>query len=186
MAEGGINMSKGALFVFVLLAMTMFVACICTAQNDQVEDGASMAGDMEEVDIVDTLTATGNFNTLLTAIHDAGLADTLKGPGPFTVFAPTDEAFAGVPQANLDALLNNTTDLTDFLTYHVVRGEIMSEDLMGENSLETMNGQNLTITTSGNAIMVDNAHLVQADIEATNGVIHVIDAVLTPTQVTET
>lgn len=179
-------MSKSALFVFVLLAMTMFVAGVCTAQNDQIDDGVSEAVDLEEVDIVDTLTATGNFNKLLTAIHDAGLADTLKGPGPFTVFAPTDEAFAGVPQANLDALLNNTTDLTDLLTYHVIRGEIMSEDLMGENSLETMNGQNLTIMTSGNVIMVDGARVVQADIEATNGVIYVIDAVLMPTQVTET
>jgi uncharacterized surface protein with fasciclin (FAS1) repeats len=169
-----------------LLTVAIFICGVCTAQDNQAESEASIATGAGEVDIVDTLTATGDFNTLLTAIHDAGLVDTLKGPGPFTVFAPTDEAFDGIPQANLDALLNNTTDLTDLLTYHLVRGEIMSEDLMGENSLETMNGQNLTITTSGNVIMVEGARVVQADIETTNGVIHVIDAVLMPTQVTET
>jgi uncharacterized surface protein with fasciclin (FAS1) repeats len=182
--EGEINMSKSTLIV--LLTMAIFMGGVCAAQNNQAESGASVAAGAEEADIVDTLTATGDFNTLLTAIHDAGLVDTLKGPGPFTVFAPTDEAFAGIPQANLDALLNNTTDLTDLLTYHVVRGEIMSEDLMGENSLETMNGQNVTITTNGNVLMVEGARVVQADIEATNGVIHVVDAVLMPTQVTET
>lgn len=172
--------------LFVLLALAMFTVGACTAQVVQGESGASMVGDEAEVDIVDTIIAKGTFNTLVTAIQEAGLTDTLKGPGPFTVFAPTDEAFARIPQANLDALLNNTTELTDVLMYHIARGELTSENLTSQDSLETMGGQNLTITTNGNVIMVNNANVIEADIEATNGVVHVVDAVLTPAQVIET
>lgn len=169
--------------LFILLASAMLIVGACIAQDISGGSVSSVAGD--EVDIVDTIIARGNFNTLVTAIQEAGLTDTLKGPGPFTVFAPTDEAFARIPQANLDALLNNTTELTDVLMYHIARGELTSENLIGQDSLETMGGQNLTITANGN-VMVNNANVIEADIEATNGVVHVVDAVLTPAQVIET
>ncbi len=177
-----------ALFVlpFVLLASAMLIVGACAAQVVSGEGQESIAGDVEETNIVDTLIARGNFNTLVTAFQEAGLVDTFRGPGPFTIFAPTDEAFAMIPQENLNALLSNTTELTGILVDHVVRGELMSDDLMGQNSLETMGGQTITITASGNAIRVNNANIIEADIEATNGVVHVVDAVLMPTQVVET
>lgn len=177
-------MSK--IVLIVLLTMVIIISGICIAQDNRANGGTYIETGTDEVDIVDTLTASGSFNSLLAAVNDAGLTDTFKGPGPFTLFAPTDEAFAMIPQANLDALRNNTADLTDLLTYHVVRGEIMSGDLMNRNPLETMDGRNLTITIDGDSILVENARIIQADIEATNGVIHVIDAVITPTQITET
>lgn len=177
-------MSKEALII--LLAISFLIVGACTAQDSVVEDEAYIVPGAEEADIVDTLTASGNFNTLLITIQDAGLTDTFKGPGPFTIFAPTDDAFAMVPQAYLDALLVITTDLTDLLTYHVIREEITSGDLRGRSSLEAMNGQNLAITVSGNEIMVEGARVVQPDVEATNGVILVIDSVLMPAQVIET
>jgi uncharacterized surface protein with fasciclin (FAS1) repeats len=140
----------------------------------------------EEKNIVDTAIAAGNFSTLVEAIQAAGLVDTLEGPGPFTVFAPTDEAFAKIPEADLNALLENTTELTRILTYHVVSGEIMSDDLEGEMSVKTVEGQNLSIVVDESGVMVDNAKVIQADIPATNGVIHAIDTVLMPDQAIET
>lgn len=129
-------------------------------------------------DVVDVAVKAGNFNTLVTAVKAAGLADTLKGPGPFTVFAPTDAAFAKVPKAKLDALLADKAALTKVLTYHVVPGKVMAADVKA-GKVKTVEGQELTVTTKG-GVMVDNAKVVATDVAASNGVIHAIDTVLMP------
>ena len=132
----------------------------------------------QAADIVDTAVSAGNFKTLVTALKAAGLVDTLKGPGPFTVFAPTDAAFAKIPKADLDELLANKAKLKSVLTYHVVSGKIMSADVKA-GKVETVQGSDLTIVTKGGAL-IDNAKLVVADVAADNGVIHAIDTVLMP------
>lgn len=129
-------------------------------------------------DIVDTAVAAGKFNTLATALQAAGLVDTLKGPGPFTVFAPTDEAFAKIPKADLDALLKDKAKLTAVLTYHVVAGKVMAKDVKA-GKVKTVQGSELTLGTTG-GVTVDAAKVIQADIVADNGVIHVIDSVVLP------
>jgi uncharacterized surface protein with fasciclin (FAS1) repeats len=129
-------------------------------------------------DIVDTAVADGNFKTLATALQAAGLVDTLKGPGPFTVFAPTDAAFAKVPKADLDALLKDKAKLTAVLTYHVVPGKVMAKDVK-PGKVKTVQGSELTVATSG-GVTVDNAKVTKADVTADNGVIHVIDTVVIP------
>jgi len=129
-------------------------------------------------DIVDTAVAAGNFKTLATALTAAGLIDTLKGKGPFTVFAPTDEAFAKIPKADLDALLADKAKLTAVLTYHVVPGKVMAKDVKA-GKVKTVQGSEITVTTAG-GVMVDKAKVVKTDIVADNGVIHVIDSVILP------
>lgn len=130
-------------------------------------------------DIVDTAVAAGSFTTLVAAVEAAGLVDTLKGDGPFTVFAPTDEAFAALPEGTVEGLLADPDALTAILTYHVVPGKVMSTDLSNDMKAATVNGADVTIMTEG-GVMVDGANVVSADIEASNGVIHVIDAVILP------
>ncbi|NYS25998.1 fasciclin domain-containing protein [Rhodobacteraceae bacterium 2376] len=132
-----------------------------------------------ESDIVDIAVADGNFTTLVAAVEAAGLVDTLKGEGPFTVFAPTDEAFAALPEGTVEALLEDIPTLTAILTYHVVPGAVMSGDLSDGMMAETVNGKSVTIGTE-DGVTVDGANVVLADIEASNGVIHVIDAVILP------
>ncbi len=133
-------------------------------------------------DIVDTAIAAGSFNTLVAAVQAADLVDTLKGEGPFTVFAPTDEAFAALPAGTVDNLLlpENRDQLVAVLTYHVIPGRVMSADIAGQTlSVETVQGGELEVdATSG--VMVNDATVVTADVEASNGVIHVIDTVLLP------
>ncbi|MCZ8095945.1 MAG: fasciclin domain-containing protein [Acidovorax sp.] len=129
-------------------------------------------------DIVDTAVKAGNFKTLVAAVQAAGLVDTLKGPGPFTVFAPTDEAFAKIPKATLDSLLADKAALTKVLTYHVVPGKVMAKDVAA-GKVKTVQGQELTVATSG-GVMVDKSKVVATDVAASNGVIHVIDTVLMP------
>ncbi|MBT9523619.1 MAG: fasciclin domain-containing protein [Rhizobacter sp.] len=129
-------------------------------------------------DIVDTAVAAGNFKTLATALQAAGLIDTLKGPGPFTVFAPTDAAFAKIPKDQLDALLKDKAKLSAVLTYHVVAGKVMAKDVKAGKA-KTVQGSELTLATTG-GVTVDNAKVVTADVAADNGVIHVIDTVLMP------
>jgi len=133
-------------------------------------------------DIVDTAVEAGQFETLVAAVQAAGLVETLKGEGPFTVFAPTDEAFAALPEGTVESLLEeeNRDQLQSILTYHVVSGKIMAEDAMAADSATTVQGQDLTITTMDGSVMIDDATVIQADIEASNGVIHVIDGVLMP------
>ena len=132
----------------------------------------------QAADIVDTAGSAGSFKTLVAAVQQAGLVDTLKGSGPFTVFAPTDEAFAKIPKAKLDALLNDKAALTEVLTYHVVPGKVMASDVKA-GKVATVQGESLTIGTQG-GVSVDQAKVVKADIVADNGVIHVIDSVLIP------
>jgi uncharacterized surface protein with fasciclin (FAS1) repeats len=129
-------------------------------------------------DIVDTAVSAGQFKTLATALQAAGLVETLKGPGPFTVFAPTDEAFAKIPKADLEALLKDKAKLTAVLTYHVVPGKVMAKDV-APGQVKTVQGSALTVSTTG-GVMVDKARVTAADIVASNGVIHVIDSVVLP------
>ena len=138
--------------------------------------GASLAAQAK--DIVDTAVAAGNFKTLVVALKAADLVPTLKGKGPFTVFAPTDEAFAKIPKANLDALLKDKAKLKAVLTYHVVSGKVMSTDLKAGN-VKTVQGSDVMVSTMGGA-MVNDAKVVAADVAADNGVIHAIDTVLMP------
>lgn len=132
-------------------------------------------------DIVDTAIAAGSFSTLVAAVQAADLVDTLKGEGPFTVFAPTDDAFAALPEGTVEDLLKpeNKDKLTAILTYHVVPGKVMSSDLSDNMMAETVQGEEITIMTGG-GVSVDGTKVVQADIEASNGVIHVIDGVIMP------
>ena len=132
-------------------------------------------------DIVDTAIAAGKFTTLVKAVQAAGLVDTLKGPGPFTVFAPTDEAFAKLPAGTLDAVLKDKAKLVAILTYHVVPGKVLAKDVMGLNgqSVKTVQGGMLKVDTTA-GVKIGTAKVVQADVETSNGVIHIIDSVLLP------
>jgi len=138
----------------------------------------SAAFTVQAKDIVDTAVAAGTFKTLATALTAAGLVDTLKGKGPFTVFAPTDAAFAKIPKADLDALLKDKAKLTAVLTYHVVAGKVMAADVKA-GKVKTVQGSELTVSTTG-GVMVDKAKVTATDIVADNGVIHVIDSVIMP------
>jgi uncharacterized surface protein with fasciclin (FAS1) repeats len=135
-----------------------------------------------KADIVDTAVAAGDFKTLATALQAAGLVETLKGTGPFTVFAPTDAAFAKLPAGTLESLLKpeNKAKLAGILTYHVVAGKVMAADVVKLTSAKTVNGQSVKIAVDGGKVKVDGANVVKTDIAASNGVIHVIDAVLLP------
>ena len=142
---------------------------------------ASVAG-AQEADIVDTAVAAGSFETLVAAVQAADLVETLKGEGPFTVFAPTDEAFAALPEGTVESLLlpENKDQLVAVLTYHVVPGKVMSADLAGKTlEAETVQGTSVAIDAT-DGVTVDGANVIAADVEATNGVIHVIDAVILP------
>lgn len=132
-------------------------------------------------DIVDTAVSAGSFTTLVAAVQAAGLVETLKGEGPFTVFAPTDEAFAALPEGTVETLLKpeNKDQLTAILTYHVVSGKVMSGDLSNNMMAPTVQGGDLTIMTEG-GVTVNGANVVSADVMASNGVIHVIDQVIIP------
>jgi len=136
----------------------------------------------QQKDIVDTAVGAGSFKTLAAALQAAGLVDTLKGNGPFTVFAPTDEAFAKLPAGTVEDLLKpeNKAKLTAILTYHVVPGKVMASQVTSLKEAKTVNGQSVKISTMGGAVMVDNAKVVTTDIGASNGVIHVIDTVILP------
>ena len=143
--------------------------------------GATLTVAASAADIVDTAVA-GKFNTLVAAVKAAGLVDTLKGPGPFTVFAPTDEAFAKLPAGTLESLLKpeNKPKLQSILTYHVVSGKVMAADVVKLSSAKTVEGGSVTIKTSSSGVMVNNATVIKTDIATSNGVIHVIDTVLLP------
>jgi uncharacterized surface protein with fasciclin (FAS1) repeats len=133
-------------------------------------------------DIVDTAVGAGSFNTLVAAVKAADLVETLKGEGPFTVFAPTDDAFAKLPSGTLEDLLRpeNKAKLQSILTYHVVPGKVMAEDVVKLDSAKTVNGQSLTIKVESGTVMIDNAKVVKTDVACSNGVIHVIDTVVLP------
>jgi uncharacterized surface protein with fasciclin (FAS1) repeats len=169
------------------MAVVAVVSCVVLgvafkaspARADDKHNGGSQAGK----DIVDTAVAAGKFNTLAAALKAAGLVDTLKGSGPFTVFAPTDEAFAKLPAGTLEELLEpqNKQKLTEILTYHVVAGKAMAKDVAGLPKAKTVNGKEITLKAEDGKVTINgNATVTQADVEASNGVIHVIDTVLLP------
>jgi uncharacterized surface protein with fasciclin (FAS1) repeats len=145
-----------------------------------VTSTAPVRGDQHLKDIVDTAVAAGSFETLVAAVKAAGLVDTLKGEGPFTVFAPTDEAFAKLPEGTVEALLKDKEKLSAILTYHVVSGKVMAADVVKLNSAKTVQGQNVMIKASDKGVMVNDAKVIKTDIETSNGVIHVIDTVIMP------
>ncbi len=157
-------------FAALLCAVTILVAGFATPTQAQ------------DKDIVDTAVAAGSFNTLAKALTEAGLIDTLKSAGPFTVFAPTDEAFAKVPKAQLEALLKDKDALTKVLTYHVVKGKVLAADVVKLNgkSVATVEGSAVKIKVASGKVMVDGATVVKTDIVCSNGVIHVIDSVIMP------
>src|SRR3954471_14809673 len=136
----------------------------------------------EKKDVVDTAVGAGSFKTLAAALQAAGLVDTLKGEGPFTVMAPTDEAFAKLPAGTVDTLLKpeNKEKLVAILTYHVVPGKVTAKDVMKLHEATTVNGKDVKIMADGGKVMVDNANVVKTDIACSNGVIHVIDSVILP------
>ena len=151
----------------------LFIAALATLALSTV----AMA---QEKDIVDTAVAAGSFKTLVTAVKAAGLVETLKSAGPFTVFAPTDAAFAKLPAGTLDSLLKDPEKLKAVLTYHVVAGAVMAADVVKLTEAKTVEGADLKITVMGGKVIVNNAHVVKTDIKCSNGVIHVINAVLVP------
>lgn len=168
-------MKRTALIVLLISTISMVGVCLAGSNDMDAAKEAPPAAD-----IVDTAVAAGNFQTLVSAVEAAGLVDTLKGEGPFTVFAPTDEAFAKIPEDQLAALLANKTQLAAVLTYHVAAGKVMSTDLTDDMSVATIQGENVTINLEDGNVMVNDAKVVQADIDCSNGVIHAIDTVLMP------
>ena len=155
--------------------LSLFMGSIFLISSSVAMADHHLAG---EKDIVDTAVAAGSFSTLVTAVKAAGLVETLKGKGPFTVFAPTDAAFAKIPKADLDALLKDKAKLTSVLTYHVVPAAVMAKDVKA-GDVPTVNGKSLKVATD-KGVMVNNAKVTDTDIKASNGVIHVIDTVLMP------
>jgi uncharacterized surface protein with fasciclin (FAS1) repeats len=143
-------------------------------------EAPKFSSDEPTQNIVEIASQAGSFNTLVAAVQAAGLVETLSGEGPFTVFAPTDEAFAQIPEDQLNALLADKEALTAVLTYHVVAGKVMAADVVGLDSAETVNGQSVDVHVMDGKVMIDDAEVVTTDIEATNGVIHVINKVILP------
>jgi uncharacterized surface protein with fasciclin (FAS1) repeats len=164
------------LLATVLAAVAAGAAWSLPARQARAEDAP------KPTDIVDTAVAAGSFKTLAAALKAGGLIETLKGAGPFTVFAPTDEAFAKLPAGTVESLLKpeNKGQLVKILTYHVVPGKFMATDVTKLNSAKTVQGESLTIKTSEGKVMVNNAQVLKTDIPASNGVIHVIDTVVMP------
>ena len=155
------------------------VAAVAPAVLAQGMQNTASHSTATRVDIVDTAVGAGQFNTLAKALAAAGLVDTLKGPGPFTVFAPTDAAFAKIPADKLNALLADKAALTKVLTYHVVPGKVVASDVR-TGQVKTVEGQSLNVTASSGGVKVNNANVIKTDVMASNGVIHVIDSVVLP------
>jgi len=142
--------------------------------------GYSAMSQRAEKDIVDTAVGAGQFKTLVKLVQEAGLVDALRGEGPFTVFAPTDEAFAKLPKKQVDALLKDKEALRRVLLYHVVQGKVMSSDVVKLRTAKTLQGQNINIRVRNNVVRINDAKVIKADIVCSNGVIHVIDKVILP------
>jgi uncharacterized surface protein with fasciclin (FAS1) repeats len=166
--------------LWMLLSSTLVTGLLVLASIPSSSAGSH--GDRQSAakkDIIETAVSAGSFTTLVTAIEAAGLVETLKGEGPFTVFAPTDEAFAKIPSDQLDALLQDREALTKVLTYHVVPGKVTSADVIKLDKAETVEGQPLRIS-SADGVMINDARVIKADVMTSNGVIHAIDGVLMP------
>lgn len=167
-------------FAIAALGGYAYAGCGSGHGSDNKADKTSAAESKAAGDIVETAVAAEDFSTLVTAVKAAGLVEALKGDGPFTVFAPTDEAFAKLPEGTLENLLKDKEALSAVLTYHVVPGKVMAADVVKVNKASTLQGQDVSIKVDGGTVMVDNAKVVMTDIVCSNGVIHVIDAVILP------
>lgn len=167
--------------IAVALLAVSLLAAACGG-DDAAETTTTVAEEtMDDGTIVEVAGDAGVFSTLLAAAEAAGLVDTLNGEGPFTVFAPTDEAFAALPEGTLDALLADTDQLSEILLYHVVPGEVKAADVVGLTSATTVQGSDIAITIDGETVVLNgSANVVTTDVAASNGVIHIIDAVLLP------
>ena len=177
---------KQSMRVFGVAALSLCLISLTSAASadhckHESQDTSGTHADKQQ-DIVSTAIAAGNFTTLAVALEAAGLVETLQGKGPFTVFAPTDEAFAKLPPGTVEELLKpeNKEKLTSVLTYHVVQGRVTAKDVVDLESAETVNGQSLAVTVEDGGVTIDGANVVDADIECSNGVIHVIDRVVLP------
>jgi uncharacterized surface protein with fasciclin (FAS1) repeats len=173
--------------VFVATAALALVVSACSSDDDGNSSGGTTPDTTEQATettsaetIVDVAAANPDFSTLVEAVEEAGLAETLSGDGPFTVFAPTNDAFAKIPADQLSAILADRDQLTAILTYHVLPTEVMAGDLQPEQSVATVQGENVDIRVTDGAATINGCNIVDTDIEASNGVIHVIDCVLTP------
>ena len=182
---------KNFLFISLMLVTAMlFTACIqaipqaspAPADTPAEEASTESAMETEEAapDIVDIAVADGRFETLVAAVTAADLVDTLKSEGPFTVFAPTDDAFAALPEGTVEGLLEDIPALTDVLLYHIVSGSVMASDVVGLDAATTVQGSDIAISLEGDSVKINDATVIITDIEAANGVIHVIDAVILP------
>jgi transforming growth factor-beta-induced protein len=168
----------------LVLAISGSVACGGAATPEPASSDSPPAAETAQAssNILETAAAAGSFKTLAAAINAAGLAETLSGPGPFTVFAPTDDAFAKLPPGTVEGLLKpeNKEKLVSILTYHVVSGNLMAKDVISSAKLKSIQGQELTVRVEGSAVSIDGASVTKTDITASNGVIHVIDSVVLP------
>ena len=171
-----------AIFHSAVVVMSLLSATCAAWAGDTCPMAAAACHGTKANDIVDTAVSAGNFKTLAAALQAAGLVDTLKGAGPFTVFAPTDEAFAKLPAGTLEELLKpeSKAKLTAILTYHVVSGKVLAKDVVKLSEAKTVQGSSAKITVTDGKVKVDDANVVKTDIACTNGVIHVIDAVILP------
>jgi uncharacterized surface protein with fasciclin (FAS1) repeats len=153
-----------------------------TSNNTESSQTVTQEAPQSQQTIVDLAVATDDLSTLVTAVQAAGLVETLSGEGPFTVFAPTNDAFAALPEGTLDSLLlpENKQQLTDILTYHVVEGKVMSSDLSDGQVIKTVNGGELTVSIVDDVVKIGNATVTTVDVEGSNGVVHIIDTVLLP------
>lgn len=174
---------KKWVIVILLIAFSLMLSGCTEQAEEQPEEQPEAENEStvtEQKDIVQTAIDAGSFNTLVTAVQTADLVETLSGEGPFTVFAPTDDAFAAVPEETLNGLLANKTELTKVLTYHVASGKYMAEDVVSMGNITTLEGNMLDVEVTNEGVFVGGAKVIQTDIECTNGVIHVIDTVLIP------
>jgi uncharacterized surface protein with fasciclin (FAS1) repeats len=165
------NISSLRLIISAVLFSFMFSPLLISADNK---------GNSSKKDIVTIAVESGKFNTLAKALTETGLVEALKGKGPFTVFAPTDEAFAKLPKGTIEALLKDKEALKKILLYHVVSGKVTSEEVVKLNKAETLEGQNVMIQVTDGSVMINNSKVTTADVMASNGVIHIIDTVLIP------
>lgn len=179
--QGGVLMRT--VLLLVLAAAIGIVLAGCSEEDTEKEPRKKEIAEVAMAkDIVDIAADDGRFTTLVTAVKAAGLVETLKSDGPFTVFAPTDDAFAALPAGTVEALLNDIPKLKSILLYHVVQGKVMAADVVKLKSADTALGKSLSIAVSGDKVMVNEATVVITDIEASNGVIHVIDSVILPSE----
>lgn len=183
--EGEERMRNLSIIILVTLSALMFsnvAYAQCGSTTKSVSHGSvpEKATESKKMDIIETAVSAGSFETLAAAIKAAGLVDALKGDGPFTVFAPTDEAFAALPDGSLESLLKDKEALTAVLTYHVVPGELKAGDVVKLSKMESLQGQDIVVKFDGKKVMVSDAEVKSTDILCSNGVIHVIDRVILP------